>query len=238
MAYSRLYPADRHGGGRFGTGGHVPSHRGLERRVLLSAVEAAATDDCGCGAYAGDLDPKFGQGGTVVTGFPTSRLDRAAAVVVAGSRVVVAGYRRGTSFQESPALARYDVSGRADRAFGAGGRLLVDPLDFGGSGFRLFAAVQQPGGKLVAAIADENGYVSLVRFNPDGTPDRSFGTLGVSTTPATLDPFGDETISLRTAPTIVHRSVESGGQAESSGIRRHRRLRYAVRPTGSCRALP
>jgi uncharacterized delta-60 repeat protein len=175
-------------------GGHAVET--LEPRVLLAGAVSAAAEDCGCGAFAGDLDPTFGQGGGAVIGFPTSRLDHAASVVVAGNRVIVAGYSNASS-QQAAAFGRYDLSGRPDAAFGAGGRVLADAHAFGSSNFRLWAAVSQPGGKLVAAGTDENSTVSLVRFNADGTPDRSFGTQGVA---LARGGFGSEVGSLRATP--------------------------------------
>jgi uncharacterized delta-60 repeat protein len=81
----------------------------------------------------GSLDPSFGSGGKVVTGFvrrpphePSSSLGEAVAIQKNG-KLLVAGLVAGYDF----ALARYTTGGRLDRSFGSGGKVLTD---FGGSG--------------------------------------------------------------------------------------------------------
>jgi uncharacterized delta-60 repeat protein len=68
--------------------------------------------------------------------------------------------------------------GDLDPAFGVGGRVITD---LGGATDQAHAVVVQPDGKIVAA-GFSSGPASrgaLVRYNPDGTLDPSFGTGGI-----------------------------------------------------------
>jgi uncharacterized delta-60 repeat protein len=85
-------------------------------------------------------------------------------------------------------LAKFDVNGRPDVSFGAGGRVVTD---FAGAGFagqtvswdESFAMKVLPDGKILQSGGNEvlrrtgqfRNAISFVRFNPDGTPDTTFG---------------------------------------------------------------
>lgn len=70
--------------------------------------------------------------------------------------------------------------GELDPTFGSGGKVTT-PLE---ATAMSTAVVVQPDGKVVAAgTADNNGSFALVRYNRDGTLDRSFGTGGVAKKP-------------------------------------------------------
>jgi uncharacterized delta-60 repeat protein len=74
----------------------------------------------------GELDPSFSEDGVETTDFPPGGADRAAAIALAGDRVIVAGttytLRRGTDF----AVARYRHDGSLDRGFSRDGRASTD----------------------------------------------------------------------------------------------------------------
>src|SRR5262249_3102073 len=79
-------------------------------------------------------------------------------------------------------VARYNTDGTLDSTFGVGG--VVTNLAFIGYPY---AMILQPNGKLVTAgfTVDSTGNLFdaiLMRFNPNGTPDKSFGINGVVTT--------------------------------------------------------
>ena len=67
--------------------------------------------------------------------------------------------------------------GGLDHSFGSGGLATLS-----GTGGEFEAVAVQPDGKIVAVgfvnvAASQNAYLAA-RFNPDGTPDTSFGTRG------------------------------------------------------------
>ena len=77
----------------------------------------------------------------------------------------------------APAVA-LAADGDLDTNFNGTGTLTGN---FGGSGAQLFRGVVQPDGKLVVVgNRDADGVVA--RFNPDGTPDPSFGMSGTGYT--------------------------------------------------------
>jgi uncharacterized delta-60 repeat protein len=146
----------------------------LEERTLLSA---------------GDLDPTFGNGGLVTTGFPGSPSLRAQSVALqADGRVVVVGFASSSSRSFQMAVARYDSDGTLDSTFGNGGTVATSfpgwPEAYAGG------VAVQPDGEIVVAGYTASGsgearhyQMALARYNADGSLDESFGTSGLVTTP-------------------------------------------------------
>jgi uncharacterized delta-60 repeat protein len=153
----------------------------------------------------GRLDPSFGRGGRVVTGFGARNGGEveAAAIQPDGKIVVAADYfGAGTDF----GVARYNDDGTLDRTFGTGGRVVTKVGEISA-----YAAgvVVQPDGKIVVAGTASvglSGRTALVRYNANGALDPTFGRGGISHTKAgyvsglaiqhdrklvtTRDPFG------------------------------------------------
>ncbi|MDW8425921.1 MAG: delta-60 repeat domain-containing protein [Meiothermus sp.] len=127
----------------------------------------------------GSLDPSFGTGGKVTTDLG-SRFDEANALVLQpDGRLVAAGRSLGAAGDDDFALVRYNPNGSLDPSFGTGGKVTTA---VGSSSDEAYALVLQPDGKLVAAGMSLNTAIdsdfALVRYNPDGTLDTSFGTGG------------------------------------------------------------
>jgi uncharacterized delta-60 repeat protein len=122
----------------------------------------------------GATDTTFGTGGQVATGF-TGTVDSVATsdVVQTDGKVIVVG-----SAGENIALARYNPDGSLDATFGSGGRVTTDPaVDPLLAGFGSFVGVAiQADGKIVVASGR-----AVLRYNPDGTLDPTFGTAGIVT---------------------------------------------------------
>jgi len=137
-------------------------------------------------AAAGDLDPRFGNGGVVQTDFSGGDDYGFGVKVQSDGKTVVVG-ESGVYPLFHSALTRYNRNGTLDRTFGTGGKV-VAALDAGGDGSTAIAF--QPDGKILTAgsVIHNNFVVAFVtaRFNPDGSLDQTFGTNGsVQTT------FGD-----------------------------------------------
>jgi uncharacterized delta-60 repeat protein len=121
----------------------------------------------------GSLDPGFGDGGVVLTDFSSSESIRDVGVQ-GRNRVVVALEACAFDSRCGLLLARYLRDGSLDPEFGRGGRRFYAPA----SGEAL--AVQGDGGFATAGSA-WNGVdfdFAVVRFEPDGRLDRTFGTDG------------------------------------------------------------
>jgi uncharacterized delta-60 repeat protein len=130
------------------------------------------------------LDPSFGSGGRVTTDFPgQSDSARGMAPQPDGKLVVAGSTYNGPATQIDFALARYNADGTPDQTFGAGGKVTTD---FNGSHDNAYAVAVQPAdGKIVAAGSAYVGNFTefaLARYNPDGSPDASFGSGGRLTT--------------------------------------------------------
>jgi uncharacterized delta-60 repeat protein len=147
----------------------------------------------------GRLDRTFGRNGIVQTHFRhvpgRSMLEGAHAIALQRNGKIVAA---GDSLAEDTAclggvcaptsdlfaLVRYLPSGRLDRSFGSGGKVLTDfgssqPIDVA----RALALAVQSDGKLVLAgwrccDSDRNNDFALARYTPNGSLDKSFGTDG------------------------------------------------------------
>jgi len=143
---------------------------------------------------SGGLDPTFGGGtgyvaidigSTFGSSAESAELDSAGRIVVSGDAIVEPN--------AYPFLARFDLSGHLDPTFSPGSAL--PGLRFTNLPVRRFAL--DPMDRIVAASAS-GGRPVLIRFNSDGTLDRSFDangpTPGVSTfdVPSTLAALGEE----------------------------------------------
>jgi uncharacterized delta-60 repeat protein len=179
----------------------APSHRHrgvvepLERRAMLSA--GALDPSFGT---LGVLAADFGGDGTGGV-FGNTGDSCAAVLVMPGDKVLLVGTGGPLDLSDF-ALARFNADGTPDTAFGRGGadgdgRVTTD---FGGSwgDFATAATLQGDGKILVAGVRINTGSggggdfadrpvaylttfdydVCLARYNPDGTPDPSFGVGG------------------------------------------------------------
>ena len=127
----------------------------------------------------GTLDGTFGSGGKFYQythGFPT------AMALVAGDKFIMAGgsWLTGNT-TEYFYMRRYNADGTLDSTFGNGGAVATD------MGYYAFArdVAIQPDGKIVLVGLSQPSttqYFGVVRYNPNGSLDASFGSGGVLTT--------------------------------------------------------
>lgn len=125
----------------------------------------------------GSLDSSFGVSGKVKTDFTTG--DEGHAVVIQpDGKIVVAGQSLANY-----ALARYRPDGSLDPSFGSGGKVLSsiqgDQGPLGGAS----ALALQRDGKLVVVggvYLDSRHQFAAIRFNADGSLDKSFGSDGIA----------------------------------------------------------
>lgn len=135
----------------------------------------------------GTADTGFGTAGTVETNFGVNTNSEARGVAIqTDGKIVVAGFRTSTVLGVTPdfAVARYNTNGSLDTSFDNDGITTTDfknSLDYGYS-----VAIQKDNRILVAGeyrpIGTANSTVGLVRYNTDGSLDKSFdddGTISV-----------------------------------------------------------
>jgi len=177
----------------------------------------------------GSLDPSFGSGGLVITEFGGGG-ERVEALIQQPDGKLVAAGVTGIGGSDSPrdfAMARYNSDGSLDTGFGFGGRLLTF-LGAATDDFA-FALVQQPDGKLVAAGGTDalgsNAAFALVRYNPDGSFDTTFGVGG-----GVLTPFGGG-VAARALVRQPDGKLVAAGESSATGIPDFTLARY--NPDGS-----
>ena len=137
-------------------------------------------------AAAGDLDPTFGSAGMVTTDINRSTDIANAVAVQADGKLVVVGqtYKQNDFSDEDFVVTRYNPDGTLDTTFGRGGKVRTD---FPGLAAVPSSVVIQPDGKIVVAggafpLFTFAGNFEVVRYNPNGSLDRSFGNGGIVTT--------------------------------------------------------
>jgi len=130
-------------------------------------------------AAAGALDPSFGHKGIVTVSGSGGGLTAPSAMLVQpdGKILVVDGSE----------ILRFNPDGTLDSGFGTGGEVAM-PLD---ADVSLGAdAALQPDGKIVVAgrinVGVDRTDVVVLRFNPNGSPDPSFGSNGQVVTDPTV----------------------------------------------------
>lgn len=128
---------------------------------------------------AGTLDPTFGSGG-IATSFTSSNIFPSAIAVQLDGRIVIVGSIR-PSTTPSFFVARYLSDGSLDPSFGSGGSITTSLTPEGDSASAL---VLQPDGRIVVAGSGGPAFegaaqnFEVVRYDPDGSLDSSFGTGG------------------------------------------------------------
>jgi len=148
---------------------------------------------------AGSLDPSFGQngqlavqfGGEVITVVRDRAIQPDGKIVLSGDALDPAGGPEATDF----ALARLHPDGTLDPTFGGGDGVVVfrDPGNVDGA----TGVALQADGRIVASglFSNENAegdteysHFRVLRFNPDGSLDATWGAGGVVTTRLNDDP--------------------------------------------------
>jgi uncharacterized delta-60 repeat protein len=147
-------------------------------KVLAAGVETPS------GAFVlarlledGSRDAGFGTVGLVVTDFQLDINGLSAAVVVQPDGRIVVGSTAERDLERHFALIRYLPDGILDQEFGHGGWAISD--FFGEEQFQDLAL--QADGRILAVGTGSAGPSRdffLARFNPDGSPDSSFGESG------------------------------------------------------------
>lgn len=145
--------------------------------LLVNLPAARATD--------GDLDPSFGIGGMVTVDINKSTDLANAVAIQSDGKIVVVGetYKNNDYSGEDFVVTRYNTDGTLDPTFGKGGKVRTD---FPGLAAVPSSVVIQPDGKIVVAggafpLFTFLGDFKVVRYNPNGRLDTSFGDGGIVT---------------------------------------------------------
>ena len=129
---------------------------------------------------AGDLDPSFGTGGIVTTTVSSSNDAAGGVVIQSDGKVVVAGY--GAQLLSDFVVIRYTADGSLDPSFGGTG---IVATSLSSSQDNATDVAVQEDGKLVvvgSTLVSTTNDIAVVRYNPDGALDTTFGGDGIVTT--------------------------------------------------------
>jgi uncharacterized delta-60 repeat protein len=132
-------------------------------------------------AAPGNPDISFDGDGKATTDFNGNRDEANAVALQPDGKTIVAG--SATVGNLDFAVARYNVNGTLDSTFGTNGKVTT-AVSAGGDDVA-YAVALQPDGKIVVAGYAQtatNFDFALVRYNPNGTLDASFGSGGRLTT--------------------------------------------------------
>ena len=181
----------------FGTGGKVTTAIGtLDDHATAVAVQpdgkivvAGSTLINGSGmAFAllrynadGTLDNSFSGDGVQVDDISAGYDEAYAVALQPDGKILVAGYTNNGSSDDF-ALLRYTTDGALDNSFSGDG---IETTDFAGYNDAVVSMALQPDGRIILAGYYGNGTdedFALARYDPDGTPDATFGSGGLVNT--------------------------------------------------------
>jgi uncharacterized delta-60 repeat protein len=182
----------------FGTSGIVVTPIGPSDDVANSIaiqsdgkITAAGYSDDGSDDYDfaivrynsnGSLDNTFGTNGIVTTSVGVSTAYANSIAIQSDGKIVAAGYSDNGSDDDDFTIIRYNPNGSLDNTFGTNG-IVTTPV--GASGDFAYSIAIQSDGKILAAGYFYNGSnydFAIVRYNPNGSLDNTFGTNGIVTT--------------------------------------------------------
>jgi uncharacterized delta-60 repeat protein/uncharacterized repeat protein (TIGR01451 family) len=186
---------------------------GVTSQPLDTRMTLARLDD------DGRFDTSFSDDGLVLDTV-AGDLDEARGVALQeDGKVVVAGESRAGAAGDF-AVARYNADGTLDDSFGRGGRVVTDVSDGSDGGY---AVIVDPDGKIVVAgVQRRHGNMdfAVLRYNPDGSLDRTFGALdpqtegsrtGIATINFAADDQAFAIVRQKDGKYIVGGSTDSGG---------------------------
>ena len=159
-----------------------------KRRFILLFLALLTPEGLTCFAAPGDLDPSFANSGELRILFGGGHAEAIASAVQADGKLILAGFGNPGEDSRSPGgdflIARFGTNNVLDPTFGDGGKVVTQvSTNYPIYNSSVIQAVQvEADGKIVAAgySYENTNYAefTLVRYNPDGSLDMSFGTNG------------------------------------------------------------
>ena len=128
----------------------------------------------------GTLDNTFGTNGIVITPVGSENDYTTSMAIQSNGKILVAGYTlSGTNSDFS--IIRYNTNGTPDNTFGTNNDGIVT-TSINGNDICNSMVVQSDGKIILAGTTNNNQTVCLVRYNSDGTLDKTWGANGIDTT--------------------------------------------------------
>lgn len=148
--------------GKIVVAGYISPSKGIEDFLLLR-LNIDGTPDMG-----------FGTEGRVVTDFGAGNEQVSGLALPTGGKIVVAGQSNLDVNTPRGAIAQYNSDGTLDNSFDGDGKVIVSL----GRDARLNDVAVQNNGKIIIAVGVFGASSFVMRYNPDGTQDSSFGNAG------------------------------------------------------------
>jgi uncharacterized delta-60 repeat protein len=130
----------------------------------------------------GSLDTGFGADGYVLTSTSKDLNDAKAAFLQTDGKIELFGISDDNPELGLLSVIRYNNNGTLDSTFAGTGIISTDTFGIAGN----FSAVQLPDHKILCS-GKSGTHIGVIRLNPDGTPDQSFGNAGLAQTPLIED---------------------------------------------------
>lgn len=166
----------------------------------------------------GVLDPALDGDGKVTTDFVGADDAAAAIEVDAQGKYVVGGSAYNGTNKDEFALARYDTAGALDPSFDADGKVVTTGNDLGRD-----LAIDGSGRIVLAGSAFTGTTLdfSIMRFNPDGSRDATFGKRGRVITPIGTGSDAAEAVAIDAEGTIVAAGSAKFGEDRDFALARY-----------------
>jgi uncharacterized delta-60 repeat protein len=147
----------------------------------------------------GTLDASFGKGGKVTTAIGDRDETAYAIALQTDGKIVLAGTTTSATTGRDFAIVRYETDGALDAAFGDGGKVVVSFSNDADTGYALM--IQQDrkivvGGDANLGASGTGLDFALVRLEPDGALDDTFGDGGKATASISSNGGRDSVYSL------------------------------------------
>lgn len=148
--------------------------RKISSRFLLAVIFVCCY--LACFPQPGSLDPSFGTNGIATATVNGNSINAVAVAVQPDGKIVVAA-QTGSLSDGDIVLSRFNTNGTFDLSFNGSGSVLTNIHNDNVTDMKL-----QPDGKIVLSgytKTKDSTFALLLRYTPDGAPDKSFGSGGI-----------------------------------------------------------
>lgn len=173
-------------------------------------------------AKSGDLDQSFGQGGKIITDF-FGRTDVGKNLLIdSNKKILISGSATKNSTSDHFALARYNEDGTLDTSFDTDGKVTTSKIaenKYVAEG--IDGVALQSDGKIVACgrgYFESNAGLALIRYNQNGSLDRSFAEEGMAFSPDAQEQNFPLALTLDSADKIIVVAAAFKQRPESSSF--------------------
>ncbi len=178
--------------------------------LALAACAVVAGSDV-APAASGNLDRSFGDAGRVITDITRANDSANDVAIQANGKMVAVGRVSTRRYYGRFAVTRYRTNGHLDPAFGGDGVVTVDIATREDAAA---AVAIQADGRVVAAggaaVTAFDGAFALVRLDPDGTRDATFGDAGIVVTNLSPGDDGAADVAIQDDQRIVVAGTANG----------------------------